>query len=547
VRNASAAAAVLASVLAACFLGRGLIAASSPTYDEPVHLAAGFTDLVHGRYRLNAMDHPPLGEMWAALPLLGRRLDLFSAHPAWIGAQVYHYGDLFLYHNREPASVLLGAARLWTLSTLTLLVAAAMVPWARRLDGAPAAWGAAAALALCVPWFSNAALVTTDAPSAALFFVSCALLAGPRRTAAAWALAGAAAGAALAAKFNMILLPPLAGFALVSEARADRTRRPSPAHLALAAAAAALTLAAVYRFAYVDLYWSGLSATLSRLSGGRPTYLLGAHSLDGWWWYFPAALLVKTPPALAVVGGLGAWAALRRPRAEAAWLLIPPAGYLLAALTSKTQIGYRHLLPVYPFLCLWAGLGASWLWKRGPAARAVLAAAGLWLGVSAAEARLHPLSYVNEIARGRGEDWLSDSNLDWGQDLPALARALAERGGPPVVMSYFGSGDPAEYGIRYVPLGFITNVDRAGNASLTPGGPVLFAVSETNLVGTYFQDHGIFDWLRSRRPAAVPGGSIFLYDLTADAEGRARLAAMLAGAGRAADAAAVAAARPAGG
>jgi hypothetical protein len=532
VKHASAASAVLFSVLVASFLGRALIRASSPTYDEPVHLAAGYTDLVTGRYRLNALDHPPLGEMWAASPLLFRSLDRFSSHPSWDMGQVYHFGDLFLYHNRVPSEALLGAARTWNLVTLTLLVAAALVLWARRLDGEPSAWGAAAALAFCVPWFANAALVTTDAPSAALFFAACALLAAPRRGAAAWALAGAAAGGALAAKFNMILLPPLAGFALA----ADKTQRPRPQHIILALTVAVLVLAAAYRFTFAGLYIDGLSATLSRLSGGRPSFLHGAWSSEGWWWYFPAAVLLKTPLALLLVGGLGAWTALRRPRAEAAWLLIPPVGYFAAAMISKTQIGYRHLLPVYPYLCLWTGLGASWLWKRGAVARAALAVAGAWLAVSVCSNSPYSLAYFNELARGRGVEWFSDSNLDWGQDLPALARELAARGNPSVVLSYFGSGDPDAYDIRYVPLAFTTNVERAGNAVLTPGAPLLFAISETNLVGTYYKDHSAFDWLRTRRPIAVPGGSIYLYDLTADADGRGRMSALLAGTGRAGDA-----------
>jgi hypothetical protein len=536
VRNAPAAAAVLLAVLTVSLLSLGLIRDSSPTYDEPVHLAAGYTDLVHGRYRLNAMDHPPLGEMWAALPLLLLRPDRFQSHTAWLDAAVYHYGDIFLYHNRVPAATLLGAARAWNLITLSFLVAAALVLWARRLDGAPAAWAAAAALGFCVPWLSNAALVTTDSASAALFFAACALLAARPRSRTTWALAGAAAGGALAAKFNMILLPPLAACALAAEARADKSRRPRLADLALAAAAGALVLAAAYRFGFVGLYFRGLSATLSRLSEGRASYLLGAHSTAGWWWYFPAAVLVKTPLPLLLVGGCGAWAALRRPRAEAAWILIPPAGYFVAALTSRTQIGYRHLLPVYPFLCLWAGLGAAALWRRGAAGRAALAAAGLWLAASVAANQPRPLSYFNELARGRGDAWFADSNLDWGQDLPALARELAARGNPPVVLSYFGSGDPEAYGIRYVPLLLVANVERPGNAALAPGGAVLLAVSETNLVGTYYRDHALFDWLRARRPAAVAGGTIYLYDLTSDAEARTRLAALLAASGRPGDA-----------
>ncbi|HXT01289.1 MAG TPA: hypothetical protein VN915_11480 [Elusimicrobiota bacterium] len=529
-------AAVLSSVLAASLLGRALIAASSPTYDEPVHLSAGFTDLVDGRYRLNALDHPPLGEMWAALPLLTRRLDRFSAHPAWLEGQVYHFGDLFLYHNRVGPRELLDPARTWSLVTLTLLVALALVPWAWRLEGPAAGWGAAAALSFCVPWFSNAALVTTDASSSALFFAACSILAGPRRSAGAWALAGAATGAALAAKFNMVLLLPLIGFALLAESRAEKSRRPRARDIILALTVSALVLAAVYRFSFVSLWFDGLAATFSRLSSGRAAYLHGSWSSEGWWWYFPAAFLLKTPLALLLLGGLGAYAALRRPRAEAAWLLIPPAGYFVAALTSKTDIGYRHLLPVYPFVCLWAGLGAARLWKRGRPARAALGVLGLWLAVSVVSNAPHSLAYFNELAGGRGERWLSDSNLDWGQDLPALARELAARGNPPVLLSYFGAGDPEAYGIKYVPLGFITNVERTGNAALAPGAPVFFAISETNLTGTYFKNHALFDWLRSRRPAAVPGGSIALYDLTDDAEGRVILGTMLAGEGRAGDA-----------
>jgi len=539
VGTAPKAAAVLLAVLAASWLGRGLIRDSSPTYDEPVHLAAGYTDLVHGRYRLNAMDHPPLGEMWAALPLLTMRLDRFASHPAWIGAAAYHYGDLFLYHNRVPAADLLGAARTWALVTLTLLVAACLIPWAARVDGAPAAWGAALALGFCAPWLSNAALVTTDAPSAALFFAACAALAVPSRGRRAYLLGGAAAGAALGAKFNMILLPPLLGFAFAADPRPDGARGPRALRVLLAALAGLLALAAVYRFDRVGLYAAGLTATLTRLSAGRPAYLLGAHSSTGWLWYFPAALLVKTPLPLLLVGGWGAWKALRRPRGESAWLLIPPCGYFVAALASKTQIGYRHLLPVYPFLCLWAGLGAADLWRRGTRGRAAAAAAGVWLAVSVAANHPRHLSYFNALAGGHGERWLSDSNLDWGQDLPALARELAARGNPPVLLCYFGSGDPAAYGIRYVPLGLISNVERKGNAPLAPRGPAWLAISETNLVGTYYRDHESFAWLRSRTPAAVPGGSIWLYDLSADADARARLAGTLAAEERPGDAAAL--------
>ncbi len=228
-RNAPAVSAVLLSVLIASFLGRALIRASSPTYDEPVHLSAGYTDLVLGRYRLNAMDHPPLGEMWAALPLLRAPARPLLVAPRLAGrAGLSLRRRLFLYHNRvrRPGDSP-GAARTWSLVTLTLLVAASRSrSWAHRLDG-PRRRGARRR-----PWRSASpgsrtrrwSRPTPRRPRCSSPRARCSPRRGARPRRGRWP--GAAAGAALAAKFNMILLPPLAACALAAEARADKTRRP---------------------------------------------------------------------------------------------------------------------------------------------------------------------------------------------------------------------------------------------------------------------------------------------------------------------------------
>jgi hypothetical protein len=534
-------AALLASAagfLLCAIFGAGLIRSSGPTYDEPVHLSAGYTDLAHGCCRLNAMDHPPLAEMWAALPLLALRPDTFVSHPAWQARQVYRYGDLFLFHNKTGPDTLLNTARLFNLLTLSAVLSCLVALWCLRLGGVPAAAGGALSVGFCVPWFSNASLVTTDALSALLFFASFAVLSVKERSLRRWLLAGALTGAALAAKFNMILLPPLLAFCLLAESRVEKNAKLQPAAAALAALCGLVTLAVVYGGAGPALWWKGLSATLSRLSEGRSAFLLGRYSTEGWWWYFPAAMLVKTPLPLLAAAALGAWSLRAQPRREWAWLLLPPALYLGAALTSKTQIGYRHILPLYPFLAVLAGLGGGWLWTRGVQGRGAAAALSLWLALSVGRAHPHHLAYFNELAGGRagGAAWLADSNLDWGQDLPGLAAELKARGNPPVVLGYFGSDDPAARGLRYVPLATVANVERPGNAALEKGAPLLFALSQTNRAGVYYRDKGLYSWLASREPVAAPGGSIFLYDLTSDPEGRARLAALLASSGRSGDA-----------
>jgi len=155
---------------------------------------------------------------------------------------------------------------------------------------------------------------------------------------------------------------------------------------------------------------------------------------------------------------------------------------------------------------------------------------GLWLAGSVLRAHPHHLAYFNEAAGGpaNGFKWLVDSNLDWGQDLKGLGRALHEMGDPPIYLSYFGVGDPAIYGIRFVPVVRNWNVPRAGDAvDPAASGRVLFAVSATNLQANYFTDKTLLSWLKDREPIKVLGYSIFLYDLTADADARRRLAELL--------------------
>ena len=408
------------------WLGIGFIRRAAPTYDEAVHLASGWSYLRTGRYRLNIMDHPPLAEMWAALPLLALGPAWPSSHPDCMANLSYRCADFFLYQNRVPPERMLAAARVFALLTLGGALSLALLRWAWVLGGWPAVLAAAAASSFCPVLLSNMSLVTTDGLSAVLFFLVFWLLSAEKRTLKRWALAGACAGLALGAKFNMILLGPLAAACLLIEHRMRPRPRPRLpwAGMLVAAATAGLALALVYRLSQLPLYFDGLCATLARLNRGRSTFLHGEYSNEGFLLYFPLVLLLKTPvPTLLCASGMTLlW--LKEPRRERVWVLVPMLGYFLAALTSKTQIGVRHLLPMMPFLVLAAGCGAAALWAKSGAAACVL---GLWLAASALRVHPYQLAYFNELAGGpaRGHSWLVDSNLDWGQDLKTLGRELA--------------------------------------------------------------------------------------------------------------------------
>jgi hypothetical protein len=332
------------------------------------------------------------------------------------------------------------------------------------------------------------------------------------------------------------------------EARAAVKKPPAVPWLGIAvmAFAAFFALALVYRFESVGLYADGLRATLTRIDDGRSSFFHGRHSNSGWLAYFPAALLVKTPIPMLAFAGLGLWLWLRAPDPARLWVAGPAAAYFLAALLSKTQIGIRHILPVFPFLILMGADAAAWLWRSGAGAaggtrvwlqrakRGAVLGMAAWLAVSVGRGHPHHLAYFNEAVGGpsAGHRWFVDSNLDWGQGLKDLGRILEARGRPPVYLCYFGVADPSYYGIRYTPLAFIDNVERReGLAEPGKGDPVLLAVSATNLRATYYSRKDLFAWLESREPAAIAGHSIFLYDLTRDEDGIRRLASLLEASG----------------
>ncbi|MBI4377217.1 MAG: hypothetical protein HY549_12305 [Elusimicrobia bacterium] len=523
------------SLAATTALGWGLIRVSAPTFDEPVHLASGYTALINrGKPPLNYRDHPPFGELWAALPLLWLRPALFFQSPDLKAGRIYRYADFFLYKNRVDAERLLNSARLWSLLTWSAAAGLAILEWSLRLGGMPALVFSGLFFAFCVPLYSNAALVTTDSPAAVLYFLTFWALA--RFQGRAVACAGILIGLAMASKFNMFVLPALATGLIAFDRRLNGGAWSASRWLAAALLALAV-LVLVYGLGGTRYYIEGLLATLRRLDQGRGSFFFGRHSTTGTWLYFPAALLIKTPLPLLAASAVGV--ALWVRKREALWLLLPPAAYFAAASLSKVQIGYRHLLPIFPFLVVLGALGAAWAWRLSRPGRIAAALAALWCAVSVTRVYPYSLAYFNELVGGpaQGYRYLVDSNLDWGQDIKTLAEELRRRGDPAVILCYFGMADPRYYGLRYIPLG----VDRSeGAADPKELKDILLAVSATHLQSTYFADKNLFSWLKERQPVYVAGHSIFLYDLSADADGRSRLAALLESSGQGGAARAVA-------
>ncbi|HWP86132.1 MAG TPA: glycosyltransferase family 39 protein [Terriglobia bacterium] len=221
-------------------------------------------------------------------------------------------------------------------------------------------------------------------------------------------------------------------------------------------------------------YLLGLVATLERSERGNNPFFWGRVRTSGSALYFPFVYLAKEPLAFHLLTLLAmgfALLRLRRPAAPAAaprpsrrqWaqahftecsFLLVIAFYWALALRSNLNIGVRHLLPVFPFLYVLVAKEIAqirlWRFKASGARGAVfLLLGGLLAWQAASVVRTHPsyLAYFNELVGGPDGGWryVTDSNVDWGQDLKRLAAFVRERNLPEIQLHYFGSADPAYY------------------------------------------------------------------------------------------------------
>lgn len=184
---------------------------------------------------------------------------------------------------------------------------------------------------------------------------------------------------------------------------------------------------------------------------------------------------------------------------------------------SRVNLGVRVVLPVIPFLYLLAARVVA----RPSALRWVVAAvaAGSVI-VSALRVSPYPLSYFNEFVGGseRGVCILGDSNLDWGQGLPALKQFMRTEGLEVVYLSYCGTAPPRAFGLEHLAL--------AGHGQLVPppldvvgrGSPEVLVVSASSLQGTYLKEPNAFAWLRTRKPKAILAACMWVFDVTAEDE-----------------------------
>lgn len=530
------------------------------TVDEPSHLLSAHL-YWQGRDTLEPGDMPPLIKIaggWVPART-GLRLPPAS-HPAWSSNHEWQVSLQMMYDLRAEE---IRRIFFWTrlpLIAFPLATAALLWWWARQLFSPAGGLVVAAVFALSPNVLGHGALFKNDLAAtfghllfwygAWRYWCSPTL---PR--AAAW---GAALLLALLAKFSLLVLIPLASLILLMRALMrgrpslgtslksalligcivyagvvtawqGPVGRPSQADLAGWRQSRAVpgwvsqpVIAVASQLPLPPQFWRGAMSLVQSNGETGPVYLLGQLHDRGNPLYFAVALAVKVPIAaqILVLGGMALliWRWWRQGLCASDLFWAGP-GFLYLALASLSnlQLGVRLVLPALPFLFLFAGQWPK-LTSRWKAAAFVPALLLGWMAWRAAVSYPHYLSYFNRWIGGpdNGLLVLSDSNIDWGQDVPRLARYVEEQSIPRIRLAYFGTDNP----YAYLSDTKLETIAPPWNETLARGErfrpePGYYAVSATLLTGQYFAPkyRNYYEVFRRMQPIGKAGYSIFIYHI----------------------------------
>jgi 4-amino-4-deoxy-L-arabinose transferase-like glycosyltransferase len=563
---------------------------NSVTWDEAHHLYSGYLSWKHADYGLNP-EVPPLVKMVAAVPLLRMHLNVPPLQGRFFKDEAFFGGRDFLFHNDANAVLLRARIAVSIFSfALALLIFAA----ARQMFSLEAGFIALALFIFDPNFLAHGALVTTDVSSACTIFATIYAfyrwrLAPSRKR---LLLVGLAAGMALVTKFTGVLVFPMLALlaffewampesissygTLIIDRRGAIFRRFAIGFPVIILVAWAVVWGMYgLRFAarpggqvlhpafadYVPLLANQRSAHIlswlahyhlfpeSWLYGLADTkitadtytsYFFGHVYPHGNFLYFPTAFAIKSTLPFLLLLALACVLVVRRrymARRQILYLVLPAVLYFCVACTSNMNIGARHLLPIYPFLyVLGAGAAAQLILSN----RRWIIAVAILIAWQAADAfSMYPayMAFGNGLWGGplRVHLYLSDANVDWGQQLNDVRTYLAARGiqplakaspsnaskaapaRPPCWFVYFPDGvvDPSDYNIpcrRLPTANTLWWLHQPGTIPTEIDGPVL--ISDSDLAGIEFGEGPLnpYEQFRHIRPTAVIDHGVYVYD-----------------------------------
>jgi 4-amino-4-deoxy-L-arabinose transferase-like glycosyltransferase len=547
--------AVVFAILACfAFLALTFSADNSATWDEPTFISLGNYFLKTGDFSMNT-GHPPFAHYMANLPLIFENADLPANASNYTDYSYVAFSHDFLFSQRD-ASHIVFLSRL-SFILLSIILGFFIFKLAKRLYGTGAGILATLLFAFSPLFISYGATALTDLPITAFYFLSVYffLKYSEQPSGLRLAFVGIFTGLALVSKYTGIFLIPVYIILLAMQRKGPQAIKRPLVFLLLTAVIAFLVIFTVYQFQFVPIKeavsphylnkayeklpilekFSGviekvpLPAASFMVGIGqqflvssdaiKPSYLLGESYVGNKPQFHIIEFLVKTPIAMFVLLFLAFLAKKNKV------VLIPAGLYFLAFMFNSQNMGIHHIMPVYPFLFVFASSAVTLKFNKALFQKAFIAAiAVLSAWYIFASLSIHPneIAYFNEfVGPDNGYKYFVTSNLDWGQSFKGLQDYVGQQNITSVKLSYFGTVDPYYYGLNFTYLPspiwqpWVPGYKAAGkgieNCSRTSG---IIAISATNLVGAYLDNKSCFSWLEEYKPVAKIGYSIFIYNIT---------------------------------
>jgi 4-amino-4-deoxy-L-arabinose transferase-like glycosyltransferase len=539
-----------------------IAANKSITIDETLIIPAGYYYLGSGNFQI-AHDHPPLAAISAGLPMLFLPVQVPSIVDLYNQNSTQHTlpaGERFWSANREHFRAIFFWSRV-PIILMTVLLGIVIFMFADRLFGKRAGLLAVILFSFEPTILAHGRIVKDiDVALAYLLFCFALYLYGTAPTLKRTIFLGLACGFALSVKYSMLIVLPIlllfAAFMLLQQR--NRVRRKRIVLQTMGAFVLALiVLNAAYLFQHQPLlpadvaeitqnspahatrilsaikfgslfvppyFLKGALVTLQHNDAGHPAFLLGNYSDHGWWYYFPVAFSLKTTiPFLLVSVASILWALWRVSRRESKFLvvLVPMLVYAVLTMFAAINIGIRHLLPAFPFLFILSGAFLDRILNTTRPRKLGWVSVIVVLALCVFEAlRVYPnyIPYMNQVASRRPHwTYLSDSNVEWGDDASGVATYLKARGETRVRAAFLGGSMTLPlYGVEYIDLLGSPEVKLEDTRYVAIGasflnGSTVPSWSEGSGRETPELRHNYFARYREREPEAVIGNSIYLF------------------------------------
>lgn len=507
---------LIALILACCFFLQVFLGSlqKSLTWDEPSYIAAGYTYLKFNDFRLNP-SHPPLMQILVGSPLCFIDINAPGQDdPVWQNQNpVVAYGRKLIFESGNDVWKISTLARLPVMLVSTFLILL-MFFWGRQLYGTVPGLFAAAIASFSPNLIAHAGFATEDA--GCTVFMSAAVcsfwLALKMNNKKFWILCGVITGLALLSKYTALLLFPIYFGLIVFKLINDHswgTIKNLLTSMLLMIFSAFVIVGAGYNFSFnFPLYFTGITKIYGDAANNPyPVYLMGTIRDGVHWYYNLAAFIMKVPvPFLLLLTASVSLLTNKNLFKRDIYVLFPAAVIIIAAFFDQANLGLRRILPAFPFLFLFTAQVISSIQAKYRKFAVFMLV--LYIIVSL---QVYPdhLSFFNVFSGGpdNGPYLLDDSNIDWGQDLPSLARIQKEKyHGKPFKLFYFGTSVPTAYGVKTQDFSF--------KEILKPEKGI-YAISVHNLIWLRkisIKDGVDSDWLAKYYPSARAGHSIYIYE-----------------------------------